>query len=245
MRPARKDVMGKSVEGRELSIQVFQGSRVQGFKTIVVFGGFHGDEPKSVYVVERLIEELQARRRGNEARRQRRNADTITILPNYHITKSIRWVLMPSVNPDGHERRTRRNANKIDINRNFPTKNWEVGNPRSRMFSGFEPASEPETRAVIRVIDKYKPTAIITIHSINRSRFCNNFDGPGRELARRLSRHNKYPVTSTIGYPTPGSFGTWAGVERGIPTITLELPSHHSAKRCWEDNGNALLALGI
>jgi len=155
------------------------------------------------------------------------------------------WVLMPIVNPDGYEQRKRRNARQVDINRNFPTKNWELGNPRSRMFGGYKPASEPETRAVIRLIEKSKPHAIITIHSISRNRFCNNFDGPGRKLARRLSRHNKYPVTSTIGYPTPGSFGTWAGVERGIPTITLELPSHHSARRCWEDNRDALLQLEL
>lgn len=31
------------------------------------------------------------------------------------------------------------------------------------------------------------------------------------------------PLQESIGYPTPGSFGTWAGVEKGIPTITLEL----------------------
>ena len=33
----------------------------------------------------------------------------------------------------------------------------------------------------------------------------------------------KYPVEESIGYPTPGSFGTWAGIEKGIPIITLEL----------------------
>ena len=32
-----------------------------------------------------------------------------------------------------------------------------------------------------------------------------------------------YPVEASIGYPTPGSFGTYAGIERQIPTITLEL----------------------
>ena len=32
-----------------------------------------------------------------------------------------------------------------------------------------------------------------------------------------------YPIEESIGYPTPGSFGTWAGIEREILTITLEL----------------------
>jgi|CXWL01.1.fsa_nt_gi protein MpaA len=250
MNQVTKHVMGKSLEGRELVVHEFKGSRVQGFRgekrpaherCIVVLGGFHGDEPKSVYVVERLIEELHERQRGN-AERQQGNEATGQVGNAERIAT---WVIMPVVNPDGYKRRTRRNARKVDINRNFPTKNWEVGNPRSRMFGGFEPASEPETRAVIRVIEKFRPDLIVTIHSINRNRFCNNFDGPGRELARRLAHYNKYPVTSTIGYPTPGSFGTWAGVERGIPTITLELPSHHSARRCWDDNREALLRVGL
>ena len=64
-----------------------------------------------------------------------------------------------------------------------------------------------------------------------------------RAVANRMKRHNRYPVTRSIGYPTPGSLGTWAGVERGIPTITLELPARHSTKRCWVDNRAALLLL--
>ena len=48
-------------------------------------------------------------------------------------------------------------------------------------------------------------------------------------------------TTGSIGYPTPGSLGCWAGVERSLATITLELPSHHSPKCCWEDNRSALL----
>lgn len=41
--------------------------------------------------------------------------------------------------------------------------------------------------------------------------------------ANAISKIIGYPVEESIGYPTPGSFGTWAGVEKGIPTITLEL----------------------
>ena len=32
-----------------------------------------------------------------------------------------------------------------------------------------------------------------------------------------------YPIEESIGYPTPGSFGTWGGIERSILTITREL----------------------
>ncbi|MFZ2490659.1 MAG: murein tripeptide amidase MpaA, partial [Thermoanaerobaculia bacterium] len=32
------------------------------------------------------------------------------------------------------------------------------------------------------------------------------------------------PLQPSIGYPTPGSLGSYAGVERRIPIVTLELP---------------------
>jgi protein MpaA len=95
---------------------------------------------------------------------------------------------------------------------------------------------------VVNLVERFRPAAIVSIHSIDRSRECNNYDGPGEELARAMGRINGYPVRGSIGYPTPGSLGTWAGIERGIPTVTLELPSHHSPKRCWQDNRDALLA---
>jgi len=188
--------------------------------TSLIFGGFHGDEPKSVHVARQLIDLLR-RTPGAVGRR--------------------RWVVVPVVNPDGFESRKRRNANGVDVNRNFPTANWTRGSKRSRMFGGEVPAGEPETRAVIRAVERFEPDRIVTIHSIGLNRFCNNYDGPGRALAGAMRRCNRYPVTANIGYPTPGSFGTWAGAERDIPTVTLELPSHHSARRCWEDNRQALI----
>jgi protein MpaA len=151
------------------------------------------------------------------------------------------WVVIPVVNPDAYERRRRRNANNVDINRNFPTKNWALTSVRSRMYGGHKATSEPETRTVMRVIRRYRPSRIVTIHSIDQRRYCNNYDGPARALASHMKRCNGYPVSGSMGYPTPGSFGTWAGIEGGIPTITLELPSHHSPKQCWEDNRRALM----
>lgn len=210
--------LGKSVEGRRIDAYV-RGRRSE--RTLMVFGGFHGDEPKGVYVARRLIEHLEA---------------------DSSAGRGVRWLIVPIVNPDGYERRKRRNANFVDINRNFPTESWTTTSSRSRMFGGIKPASEPETRAVVAAVKRYRPARIVTIHSINEHRHCNNYDGPGKALAVAMGRINGYPVAGSLGYATPGSFGTWAGVERGIATVTLELPSHHSPKRCWEDNRRALLA---
>ncbi|MHC4695500.1 MAG: M14 family zinc carboxypeptidase [Planctomycetota bacterium] len=208
--------LGRSVERQPIQAYLRHG---RGEQTIVVFGGIHGDEPKSVHVAQQMIRLLDTE-----------------IEPG----RDANWVIVPIVNPDGYRRRKRRNANAVDINRNFPTKNWSRTSPRSRMFGGDKPASEPETRAVIKAVERYPPSRIIAIHSINGRRECNNYDGPARAIASAMHRCNGYPVVRSIGYPTPGSFGTWAGHERKIPIITLELPSHHSPKRCWQDNRRAL-----
>jgi protein MpaA len=211
----------------------------------------HGDEPKSIDLARRFIELLASKTNPRDEETDRsllgrvppplvrggeKNSETID--------PETRWVIVPLINPDGHARRKRRNARRVDINRNFPTNNWTLGSPRSRMFGGPSPASEPETRAVMKLIARYRPRRIITIHSIGLERFCNNYDGPARALAAKMSRHNRYPVTASIGYPTPGSFGAYAGRQLRIPTVTLELPSTHSAKRCGLDNQDALLAAG-
>ena len=149
--------------------------------------------------------------------------------------------VIPLANPDGVALRTRTNANGVDCNRNFPATNSRTTRP-GRNHAGPSPASEPETRAVMRAVETLRPTRVVSIHSPLR---CNNYDGPPAALAvaQLMSRHNGYPVEASIGYATPGSFGTWAGVDRGIPVVTLELPPHTPGERAWTENRDALLAV--
>lgn len=134
-------------------------------------------------------------------------------------------IFIPCLNPDGMQLGRRTNANGVDLNRNFPTKNWGedtslAGDNPSDYYGGEAPASEIETQFVIDVIEKYKPELIITLHAPYK---VVNYDGPAKDTAEKISKIIGYPVEASIGYPTPGSFGTYAGVERQIPTITLEL----------------------
>ncbi|MCK4660713.1 MAG: DUF2817 domain-containing protein [Phycisphaerae bacterium] len=216
--PACREVIGVSVEARALEAFTFGDMG----EAALILGGVHGDEPKGVYLAHRFIDLLFGQ-------------------PGF--ARGRRVTIVPVVNPDGYARRRRRNANKVDLNRNCPTSNWASSKPRSRYYSGSAPAGEPETRAVIELIRRLQPRHIVSIHSIGEHRFCNNYDGPARELAEAMSAGNGYPVIASMGYCTPGSLGTWAGVERGIPTITLELPAHHSRERCWRDNRQALLTV--
>lgn len=247
-------IVGRSVERRPIYAHAFGDPALP---ARLILAAMHGDEPKTAFVARELLailnhyasggscshaegpRERKPAARGGKSTRAGTKPEIERKIAN--ALKRRRIVIVPVVNPDGLERRTRRNANKIDLNRNYPTKNFEVGNRRSRMFGGRRPASEPETRAIIRLIDRETPKEIITIHSIDRNRFCNNYDGPARKLAEKMSRQNGYPAVASIGYPTPGSFGTWAGIQRRIPTVTLELPSHDSRQRCLRDNLAALI----
>lgn len=209
----KRSVIGRSVRGAPL--EIFSTRRKTGNRHLLILGGFHGDEPKSVALVRHWMKEFVE-------------------------SPNVNFSFVPLVNPDGYVLRKRRNARKVDLNRNFPTRNWSEfvtrRSARSRMFGGYRPGSEPETQVIIQVINRLKPACIITVHSISKGRFCNNYDGPAEMLAKAIWKCNGYPVRKSIGYPTPGSFGTWAGVEREIPTITLELPTERSMKQCWNDN---------
>ena len=200
-----------SVEGRILYVLELG----EGEKTTLILGAFHGDEVLSGRLVYRFSEYL-----FKEMRHRLR----------------CRVVLMPVVNPDGLVRGKRTNANGIDINRNFPTGNWESNTASPHNFPGYQPGSEPETRAVMQLLEAYRPHRIVSIHTPLE---VVNFDGPAADLARRMSRWNNYPVQADIGYPTPGSFGTYAGIERNIPTITLEL-GEASLKEVWQKNWKSL-----
>ena len=170
---------------------------------VLVIGVFHGDEPQGKYLIEKYLTLPPAKGRVRE-----------------------RGVLfIPCLNPDGLQSNTRTNDNGVDLNRNFPTKNWgedtsAAGNNPQDYYGGKSAGSEIETQFVIDIIEKYQPKLILTLHAPYK---IVNYDGPAQDIAQKISDIIGYPVEESIGYPTPGSFGTYCGVERNIPTITLEL----------------------
>ena len=217
----RTIVLGHSVQGRPIELFLFGDDASPGggpAVTTLVFAAIHGDEPSAAHVGRKLVEHL----RGNPD-----DVDGCVV------------GVIPIANPDGVLARSRTNANGVDCNRNFPASNWRPTRP-GRNSTGPSPASEPETRAVMQAMTTLRPARVISIHSPLR---CNNHDGPpaALALAQLMAKHNGYPVQSSISYATPGSFGTWAGVDRGIPVVTLELPPHTPGERAWTQNKTALL----
>ena len=213
-RPELWTECGRSVEGRPIVLH----EHGRGYDVVLVLGSIHGSESAGGTVVVRLAEAIAAH-----------SVDTL----------QCRVVLVPVVNPDGVLRGTRWNAHGVDLNRNFPTQNWESGERNGVARHGDAPGSEPETKVVISLIERYRPSLIVALHA---PLHVVNYDGPAKDVAERMGSLNGYPVSGSIGYPTPGSLGTYAGIERQIPIITLELP-RCGGEEGWEQNRDALMGV--
>ncbi len=174
---------------------------------VLVLGGIHGDEMSSSALVFHWI-----------AMAQQAPAD----MPD-----PIHWRFIPSLNPDGLFARPskRVNANGVDLNRNFPTPNWErdaqvywVSRTKkdARRWPGPRPLSEPESRFFMEQMNTFKPNLIVSVHAPYGVL---DFDGPSVPPSK-LGRL----YLDQVGI-YPGSLGNYGGVHKGIPVVTIELQS--------------------
>jgi predicted deacylase len=173
-------------------------------RVLLVLGQMHGDEPYGRYVVDQL-------------RRMTPAKDTAI------------WTVR-TMNPDGAKLRTRRNASRVDLNRNFPD-NWLPGNPASLYYSGPRPASEPETVSFMSGVNLIAPDAIVSFHQ-----HANLVDiGQARKVrpwVKRLSRDLRLPV-SKISCVTKcaGTMTGWFNNTFPGWAVTVELPRSIPVKR--------------
>ena len=169
-----------------------------------------------------------------------------------------RVVVAPLVNPDGFfmfpARRT--NANGVDLNRNFATRDWwtsAVGwwkqrrKSDPRHFPGAAPDTEQGTKFQVDLMSRFRPDKVVSIHAPlgfldydgpgdNKRQNLSTFEKKARDLAYVVSRNsNNYRVLDFSFYP--GSLGNFAGNERQVPTVTLELSSTNPrfADKYWRE----------
>jgi protein MpaA len=189
---------GVSREGRPVQGRLFPGRNVDApARRILVVGGIHGDEPASVDAVLEWGAGLAARGSASSL-----------------------W-LLPAGNPDGLAAGRKNNAADVDLNRNFPARNFTRAHGPG-YDPGPTPLSEPETALLARLVAEASIDAIVAVHAPFA---CVNFDGPARAWAAAVATACGWPVRENIGYPTPGSLGSWWGGDRDLPILTLELPA--------------------
>jgi protein MpaA len=187
--------IGRSTLGRPIFARRFGGSGAP----LLVMGGIHGDEPATVDLLVELCGRLASAGAPLEA-------------PPL-------W-LLPAANPDGLARNRKNSARDVDLNRNFPARSFTTTHATG-YFPGPSPLSEPETEAIAALIAQEPIRGAVAVHAPFA---CVNYDGPAASWAEAVAAACGWPARGEIGYPTPGSFGSWLGVDRGLPILTLELP---------------------
>lgn len=186
---------------------------------VLVVGGVHGDELSSTSLVLHWIHAAM------------------------QSPSNIHWRFVPTMNPDGMflGRARRTNARGVDLNRNFPTPNWEREAPKywaqrtkkdPRRYPGPSALSEPETRWLHDEMNAWKPHLIVAVHAPYGVL---DFDGPTTP-PKRLGRLH----LDQVGV-FPGSLGNYGGHYRKIPVVTIELssalrtPTDAEMRVMWQD----------
>jgi protein MpaA len=164
---------------------------------VLILGGVHGDESEGVEAALGLL------RRWHD-----------------HYPFRLVTCLLPALNLDGVIRHQRTNARGVDLNRNMATNDWSPLAATPRYNPGPSANSEPETRALIQLLEGFKPMLIISLHSWQPLL---NVNGDCIREATVISQWTGYAIQEAIGYPTPGCLGTYCGLERDMPTLTYEI----------------------
>jgi len=135
---AERVQVGRSAEGRAIVASRLGDPNAE--RKALVVGSIHGDERGGLTVTRELRRAWASRLRGVDL-----------------------WVI-DTVNPDGLRRGTRQNARRVDLNRNFPYR-WRMNGRRgSRYWGGPKPLSEPESRAIRKLVLRLRPAVTVWYH---------------------------------------------------------------------------------
>jgi len=212
-----------SVEGRPILEKIYPPHPPKKPRArVMLIGGIHADELSSISIVFKWMR----------------------ILDKYH-SGLFHWKVIPLLNPDGLLRNgdsLRVNSNGVDLNRNFPAPDWDANaltnywvkrtgrNPRR--YPGPMALSEPESLWLAKEIERFRPDVIVSVHAPYG---VVDFDGPPKGPSKLGKLHLNLLGTY------PGSLGNYAGLQKNIPVVTIELkhagimPRSKEIKRIWID----------
>ncbi len=147
--------------------------------------------------------------------------------------------LVDTVNPDGVRRGTRQNARGVDLNRNFGRRWAGGGRAFDTYFPGRSAFSEPESRAVRRLVRRLHPAVTVWYHQ--HMRLVNLSDGVDRRVVRAYARRVGLPARQLPRY-----HGTATGWQNhtfgGTNAFVVELPAGPLSAASARRHARAVLA---
>ncbi len=172
--------VGFSVLGQ--TIKLFGVNR---YSPLLVLAGVHGDEHEGMLLAQLLLHYVP------------------------HIC------ILPCLNPDGTLLHQRWNQRNVDLNRNLPTPDWSPEPLNSRYPPGDKPSSEPENQALLKALKLSRATTILSLHSYKETlleieRPLQTLTTDTQQAIKCFCTSAKVPLKRSIGYPTPGSLGSYA-----------------------------------
>ena len=209
---ARAATYGRSAEGAPLRVER-RGDRDAAVRLLVV-GSIHGNETAGHAIARRL---------GR-------------LTP----PAGIQLWLVRTANPDGVRRGTRQNARGVDLNRNFPFRWRSGGRPFDTYYPGRSPASEPETRALKRLIARVRPD--LTVHYHQHMRLVVLPRGADTRPVRAYARRVGLPVRRLPRYR--GTVVSWQHQRfPGSTAFVVELPAGRLPARAVGRHARAVLSV--
>jgi len=252
----RPFVFGHTVEGRELiGLQLGNGPHA-----MLVSAGIHAREYVSSALCMRMAADYCRAVLYNE---------TLNGISARALASQITFYLSPMSNPDGvnvvlngtaasanqslldgmlwytnDHRSLKTNARGVDINRNFPplrerTSGKAAVGPSSESYYGPYAASEPETQALMALIDARGYIGCLSLHAKGEVlywieelnlHFAEAYR-PAVEAMTKLTGYTQINGTDS----TPGTMTTYAST-RQIPCICLELCPHDGKSLPYDDS---------
>lgn len=253
---ARLVQIGRSVKGRPIEALEISNTLDKGLKDgkphVKIVGGIHGNEAVgrvvSMGVAEWLCEKYES------------DPTASAIVSGVHT-----WVL-PGMNPDGFEAKTRWNANGVDLNRDFPDRFDDEGMTSNTL------GRQPETVAIMGWTQDYPFVSSLVFHGgelVVSYPFDGTADGrthyaksPDDETFRYLAREyaenhrvlssfrqRQFPGGITNGaawYPIYGGMGDWNYLMEHVYELTIEAgktkwPNSKMLPGLFEDNRKSVL----
>jgi len=187
-------VFGHSVEGRKLEARRIGDPDAE--RKALIVGEIHGDEEAGRAVVKQL----------------RRHPAALSGVDAWTVS---------TINPDGHADDRRTNAHGVDLNRNFSV-DWSGSEPSgSGYYAGPHPFSEPEAKAVRRLVRRIEPDVTIYYHQ-PWGAVLMPCKGPAR-LEKLYSKVSGLPGDRCRGQRLPGTAISWQNARgRGAFVVELE-----------------------